>query len=391
MNEKPKKITTKRTSQGQIIKRGDRTWLVRVSRGRDVTGKRRYLNTTIYGTKKDAQDYLNKKLTEKSAGTLVEPSRLSVDEYLNKWLDVAARPRLREGTFTSYSELLDRYIRPDLGVHRLSNLHALDVQKTYSGMLAKGLSARTVRYAHAVLTSALKQAVKWGMLTINVADLVELPKQERREMHALSPTEASKFLESASCDPQGIVFVFALATGMRPEEYLALKWSDIELKEGNAVVRRTLVWRKSGGWYFGEPKTSRSRRTVPLPDSLTQSLRMHRRLQNELKLQLEAAEREAFQKNDLVFAASNGMPHAIRNLKQRHFKPILKRAELPMIRLYDLRHSCATLLLAAGENPKVVSERLGHASITLTLDTYSHVLPTMQQSATEKLERILYG
>src|SRR5581483_8532548 len=168
--------------------------------------------------------------------------------------------------------------------------------------------------------------------------------------------------------------------------YLALKWSDIDLKEGNAVVRRTLVWRKSGGWYFGEPKTSRSRRTVPLP----QSLRMHRRLQNELKLQLEAAEREAFQKNDLVFAASNGMPHAIRNLKQRHFKPILKRAELPMIRLYDLRHSCATLLLAAGENPKVVSERLGHASITLTLDTYSHVLPTMQQSATEKLERILY-
>jgi len=175
---------------------------------------------------------------------------------------------------------------------------------------------------------------------------------------------------------------------MRPEEYLALKWSDLDLHAGTATVRRTLIWRKGGGWYFSEPKTSRSRRTVPLPLSLVGSLIDHRRKQSESRLK----KGQDYQNYDLVFAASEGTPILLRNLVRRHFRPVITRAKLPdSLRLYDLRHSCATLLLSAGENPKVVFERLGHASIVLTLDTYSHVLPSMQQAATEKLERILYG
>jgi integrase len=175
---------------------------------------------------------------------------------------------------------------------------------------------------------------------------------------------------------------------MRPEEYLALKWSDLDLHAGSATVRRTLVWRKGGGWYFGEPKTSRSRRTIPLPMSLVGALTDHRRKQGESRLKKGSD----YQNNELVFATGEGTPILLRNLVRRHFRPVLTNAKLAQsLRLYDLRHSCATLLLSAGENPKVVSERLGHASIVLTLDTYSHVLPSMQQAATEKLERILYG
>lgn len=226
------------------------------------------------------------------------------------------------------------------------------------------------------------------MLQRNPCEFVDLPRMARKEMQALSPHEASRFLQAAREDKLGIVLSFALATGMRPEEYLALKWSDLDLHAGNATVRRTVIWRKGGGWYFGEPKTSRSRRTIPIPRSLVGELADHRRKQAESRLKKGAD----YQNNDLVFASGEGTPILLRNLVRRHFQPLLARAELsPTLRLYDLRHSCATLLLSAGENPKVVSERLGHASIVLTLDTYSHVLPSMQQAATEKLERILYG
>ena len=287
----------------------------------------------------------------------------------------------------------------------MSDLHPLDIQKLYNDMQDRGLSARTVRYVHAVLSSALKQAVKWHMLSRNCCDAVESPRVTRREMQALSPEQANRFLGAAAESDHGIVFSFALATGMRPEEYLALKWSDIDLEKGTATIRRTLVWRKGGGWYFGEPKTSRSRRTVPLPASLVRSLLTHRRTQGETRLRLG----QKYHNHELVFAAHEGTPHHLRNLTQRHFRPILAKAgtakegeeqsavtglwpdKLKTLRLYDLRHSCATLLLAAGENPKVVSERLGHARIVLTLDIYSHVLPSMQQAATEKLERILFG
>jgi len=374
---------------GQIIKRGDKIWLVRIYMGCDANGKRRYLNKTIKGTKKDADTYLSKTVTAISTGTFVEPSPLTVKDYLDKWLQTAARPRVAERTFDSYSELISRYVTEDSGSRKLSDLRPLHIQKLYAEMQERGLSARTVRYFHAVLSSALKQAVRWGMLLRNPAELVNLPRQVRKEMHALSPKEAAEFLKAAAQDRWGFLFTFALATGMRPEEYLGLQWKDLDLDKGIVTVRRALVWRATGGgWYFGEPKTARSRRSIPLPASTLRSLKDHKRIQAEERLKAGAC----YQQHDLVFATPEGSPLMPRNLKRRHFRAILKTAKLPDdFRLYDLRHSCATLLLAAGENPKVVSERLGHATITLTLDVYSHVLPTMQQAAAEKLESLLYG
>ncbi len=151
---------------------------------------------------------------------------------------------------------------------------------------------------------------------------------------------------------------------MRPEEYLALQWKDVDLERGTVMVRRALIWRETGGgWYFGEPKTARSRRSIPLPPSTLRALKEHRRVQAEERLKAGAE----YQNNDLVFATSEGGPIQPRNLKRRHLRPILERAKLPVsFRLYDLRHTCATLLLASGEHPKVVGERLGHATVTLT-------------------------
>ena len=374
---------------GQIIKRGDKTWMVRIFMGRDGKGKRRYLNKTLRGTKKKAETYLSKTLTEISAGTFVEASPLTVEEYLKKWLEAAARPRLRENTYREYEGLIERYVKPALGDRFLADLRPLDVQAFYAGLSDRKLSPRTVRYTHSVLTSAFKQAVRWRILAHNPCEAVELPRKAANEMQCLTPVEAASFLEAAATDRWYALFTLALATGLRPSEYLGLKWTDIDLEQGVLNVQRSLHWRsfKTGDWYFGDPKTPRSRRRIPVPASVLRALVAHRRRQNEARLEAGAD----YKNLDLVFATLEGQPLIRLNVVQKHFKPILERAKLPKtLRLYDLRHSCATLLLAANETPKVVSERLGHASITLTMDTYSHVLPDMQQGASDKLERLLF-
>jgi integrase len=346
-------------------------------------------NKTLHGTKKDAETFLSKTLTEINSGTFVEASPITVDVYLEKWLTTAARPRLRDNTYREYGGLIDRYIKPGLGGKRLSDVRPLDVQAFYSSLSEKGLSPRTIRFTHSVLASAFKQAVRWRMLAHNPCESVELPRKAGKEMQSLTPAEAAGFLKEAANDRWFALFVLALATGLRPSEYFGLKWSDVDLERGLVTVQRVLIWRsyKSGDWYFGEPKTPRSRRRIPLPASVVCALSEHRRRQAEGRLKAGAA----YQNLDLVFATSEGQPLIRLNVIQKHFKPILKRAKLPeTLRLYDLRHTCATLLLAANENPKVVSERLGHSSITLTMNVYSHVLPDMQQGASDKLESILF-
>lgn len=373
---------------GQIIKRGDRTWVVRIFMGRDEKGKRHYANHTIHGTKKDAETYRNACVRDKDLGVFVEPAAITINEYLDKWLETAARPRLRERTFESYEDVLRLYIRPAIGGKKLSDIRPLDLQALYSNLQERGLSARTIRYAHSVLASSLTQAVKWRMAAQNPALLVELPRSSRKEMAALSPDSAARFLAEATRDHLGVLFAFALATGLRPSEFMGLQWKDIELGTGIVTVCRTLVRRKGGGWYYGEPKTPRSRRNIPLPVSMLRALITHKRQQAETRMKAGAE----YQNNDLVFATNDGTPLMLRNIIRRHFRPILKRAGLPeTLRLYDLRHTCATLMLSAGVHPKVASERLGHSSVMLTMDVYSHVLPSMQQDATEKLESILFG
>lgn len=185
-----------------------------------------------------------------------------------------------------------------------------------------------------------------------------------------------------------VLFAFLLTTGARPSEAFGLKWSDIDMEKGIVSIQRALQWHSKaggGGWYYSETKTKASRRTVPLPTSMVEQLRAHRASQAEALLKLGI-------RTDIVFATSEGTPILRRNLVRRHFKPALLAAKLPPeLSLYSLRHSCATLLLQAGTHPKIVAERLGHSSTTLTMDVYSHVAPGMQEDATAQLERMLYG
>lgn len=394
---------------GQLIQRGESTWLVRVYAGRDANGKRRYVNRTVHGTKKQAQAVRTKLLHQRdTTGTIHEPSRLTLGEYLDRWLETAAKPRLRESTFTDHRYRVGRYILPTLGDKRVSHLTALDIQALYSYLMAAkpegmGLTARSVRIAHNILNPALKQAVRWKMIPHNPAADVDLPREKKKEMKAFSPDQAAHFLDAARSFPGDPVVIerdgadprtgrldrfFALwcvllSGGLRPSEALGLKWEDLD--GNNLRIRRSLTRLKGGGWTLSEPKTAKGRRTVPLPAFAVEALREHRKRQAEHRLQTG----EGWNDHGFIFTADNGEPLNSRNVDQRHFQPLLKAAGLPRMRLYDLRHSLATLLLANGEHPKVVSERLGHASVTLTLDTYSHVLPGMQEAATERLDALL--
>jgi len=226
-----------------------------------------------------------------------------------------------------------------------------------------------------------------------------VPREARADIPALTPAEAARFRQEAAKVDRGFVFTFSLATGMRPGEVQALRWADCDLAAGIVRVEKTLVWldgpkdektgkRRGKTWQLGDPKTRRSRRAIPLPASVATELRAHRATQAEWKLKLGAA----YEDNGLVFASETGGPVDGQNLAYRTLKPILKAAKLPLrFRWYDCRHTCATLLLAAGENPKVVSERLGHATVAFTLDRYGHVLPGMQAAASDKLEALLFA
>jgi len=373
--------------RGQIITKSKNNHLVRVYVGTDADGKRRYHSKVIRGTKKDALRYQTSVLSDLDRGTFIEPSKETLNEYLDRWLNTSAAPRLRERTLRDYRSLLARYVRPVLGHKMLPAVMPLDIQDLYTSMLESGLSPRTIRYTHAVLSSALKQAVKWQLLPRNAAEYVDLPRQKRTEMYAMSKDEVASFLATAKEDRWGTLFLLAVTTGMRPGEYMGLQWKDVNLDEGMIHVNKSLVRNKSE-WRFDEPKTAKSRRTVKLAPTVVKSLRAHRSKQAAERLRAGIR----YQDYDLVFATDTGQPLESRNLIKRHFKPVLKQAGLrETIRLYDLRHTCATLLLAAGEHPKIVSEMLGHASIQLTLDTYSHVLPDMQQGAVAKLEDMLFS
>lgn len=366
---------------GQIIARGERTWLIRVYLGRDhETHKRKYHNRTIHGPMREAQAYLTRKLRERDLGRDLEGAKITLNEYLDRWLETAVKARIREKTYYDYEGMLRRYIRPVLGERVLAAMCPLDFQTTYQLMTEHGLSARTVRYTHVVLRSAIRQAVQWRLLLDNPADGIKLPQQTRSEMCVMNVEQSRIFLKAALTTPYGPVFAVALTTGMRPSEYLALKWADIDWTRQTISVIRA-VRRLNGRWCFTDTKRSRSRRVIKLQNWIVALLR------EGATGRTEDACADAI---DLVFKTHSGHPINADSLA-KHFKSILALAGLPRIRLYDLRHTAATLALVAGTPPKVISEQLGHASAAFTLDTYAHVLPHMQDEAATKFETMLFA
>jgi integrase len=408
---------------------GKVSWVGQVPVGKSPDGSTRYLRET-FKLKREADSWVRDVQQELKTGGVVEPAEITVREYLKHWMEAAARPSLRENTAVSYRNVIDLYLVPHLGDVRLADLRPLMVQMAYGKLQANGVGPRTVRYAHSVLHNALDQAMEWRMVGSNATKGVKLPKHQRAEIRPLNADEAADFVVCARSHRLGALLELALVTGMRPSELRALHWSDVDLDAGLVRVRWSLTETEEG-WRLSEPKSKRGNRTIPIPVQTAETLRGWKKRQASERMEAGRLWKGTHRPADgLVFTALNGQSIERRNLANRAFKPVINKlrgsqmkvkelaeAGIPAdaianetgeppetvrrwisaervvpegIRMYDLRHTCATLMLLAGVNPKVVSERLGHASVVLTLDTYSHVLPNMQADATERIAGVVY-
>ena len=330
---------------GQIIARGQSNWLVRVYLGRDAqTGTRKYHNQTIHGPFREAQRFLNLKLQQRENGRVYRAAVMSLNQFLDQWLTTVVKARLRASTFRDYETLLRLHIRPLLGSRLIGTVSQIDIQSLYAQMFERGLSARTIEYAHAVLRSAFRQAVRWKMLAEDPCVGVGLPRAKRKEMEALSVEECRRFLEVAETSEWFALFALALTTGMRPSEYLALKWSDIDWQRGAASVCRTIQVSGSS-WTFDDTKRKRSRRIVKLQNFVLKAL------QNLREKQDGKGEGNCSAAHELIFVSPAGLPLKQRAVK-REFRRLLGIAGIRSVRLYDLRHTAATLGIAAGVSVK---------------------------------------
>jgi integrase len=371
---------------GTIRKRGEKCYQIRVSMGFDPkSGKRRRHEKTIHGTRKEAERYMREFLQSYETGRVVQPSDQALKDYLLYWIDNAKAGKLAERTLYDYRALVGLHFSGKIGKKALSHLRPLDIQDFYQSLSEYSISQR--RQVHHILKPALRQAVNWGLIDYNPCDKVEGPRAKRREkkhtIRAMTEEQVARFLAVAEEDRWAVLWHLLLATGMRPQEAYALEWSEVDFARDTIRVVQSLYRRRGGegGWELQPPKTERSRRSIVVPKSVMERLERHR--------QHQAAERAIHRPtdtdHDFVFACTNGSPLHERNLDMRHFKPTLKRAGLPSFRIYDARHSHITLLLLRGVSVKLISDRAGHSGSSLTLDTYSHVLPSMQRVAADEL------
>ncbi len=352
------------------------TYRVRVSwRADPSTSKRRQFSETVTGHKR-AEKRLAELIDQIEKNTFVEAGRLTVGEYLDQWLRDYCWPNLTPRSAESYAYIVSHHIAPALGRMLLTQLRPEHLQHLYSDKQV-ALSPRTVQYIHATLHKALGTAVKMGKLAINPADRVDPPKQKRHELMVWDESEVNRFLEHAKTTEYYPFCYLALFTGMRRSELLALKWGDVDLLLCRLSVRRTLHQLHNGKVVYGEPKTERSKRLITLTPSTAMVLRDHREYQDSLRVALG---QPAQTDDNLVFCHYDGSPWLPDSLTHTWAR-LAKEAGVKHISLHAARHTHASLMLKQGTHVKVVSERLGHANITTTLNTYSHVLPGIQEAA----------
>ncbi|MBA2364304.1 MAG: site-specific integrase, partial [Chloroflexia bacterium] len=323
-------------------------------------------------------------LSDADRGILPPAERLTLDKYLQRWLEDEARHRLAPQTYDRYARNVRLHLVPTLGKFQLEQLQPHQLQRLYSDLLDKGFSASLVGFVHSILHSALKSAVRMNLAPRNVADAVSPPRKRLRPFTILNTEQVSHLLETARGDRLEALYVLAVMTGMRQGELLALRWRDVDLDSAVVHVTQQMVRLKGQGRVFADPKTTYGRREIAVPAMAVQALTEHRVRQ----LQERRLAGSLWTDLDLVFTTHLGVPLEAHRLTAKHFKSLLRRADLPDIRFHDLRHTAATLLLGQGVNPKVVQERLGHSSIKMTMDIYSHVLPNMQADAAGKLDRL---
>ena len=376
--------------RGSLLKRGE-TWSYVLSLGRGPDGKKQQKWVGGFRTRREAEAALTEALERIRTGTWADPGRQTVGEYLEDWL-TAVRPSLRSSTATSYEHTLRKWVIPRIGHLRLGALSSAKLSALYGELLRSGrhdgkggLSPRSVAYTHRVVTHALKDAVSWGLLARNPAAHVDPPRVARPEMQVWTQQEVQRFLASVADDRLYALWTVLLATGLRRGEALGLRWDDVDLDRRRLSIQRAVTV-VDYEIVVSEPKTARGRRSVSIDPTTAAVLAAHRKRQLEERL----AWGPAWQDSAYVFTTEDGgvlHPQRVTLI----FKRLAQSAGLPAIRLHDLRHTAATLALTAGIHPKVVSERLGHATIGITLDTYSHVGETLQDEAATRVAGLIFG
>jgi integrase len=368
--------------EGSVFRRKDCTWCGVLTIGYDGTGKRR--RRYVYGaTKAETLEKLMRLQHAKLTGELGEPTRFTVAAYLRHWLETAARPAIREATHLLYADLIRLHINTRIGGVALTKLTPAHVQELLVEMEHAGSSARLRQIVYGVLHKALKQALLWNLVPRNVCEAVIRPRVPEYVAKVLTKEQCETLLQSAKGERLEALYVSAITTGLREGELFGLVWPNVNLKDGWLQVTRQLA-NHAGHPSLAELKTASSRRKIILPAFAVASLREHR--------QRALVEGTYYNAMELVFTDTDGKPLRKSNFLRRTFYPFLKQAGLPRIRFHDLRHTAATLRLQQGDHPKVVQELLGHSRVSVTLDTYSHVMPSLQEESAAKIDRLFgYG
>ncbi|MCW8219531.1 tyrosine-type recombinase/integrase [Streptomyces griseolus] len=371
----------------------------------------------VYGkTREEVADKLTELQEKTRQGIPAASSTMAFGDYLTYWLATIAPERLKPATLNSYEGLTRLYIRPALGKKRLNRLSPADVRRFLTefkgsclcclrradherpegkrgccaiGKCCKRLpSARTVQYVHAVLRSALQQAMREELIARNVARIVETPTITRKEVRPLDGAEVRILLKAARTHRLYALWLLLVSTGLRRGEALALTWSDVDLTNRQLRVRRN-VQRIRRELLFGTPKTTRSIRTVSLPQHLVRALTHHREQQErERKVAGKKWQPTPGQPDGLIFTTQTGRVIDPRSLN-RMLTILCRNANVRRVRVHDLRHTCASLLLSRGVDARTIMETLGHSTITMTLDTYAHVMDTTLRAAAERMDDAL--
>jgi integrase len=368
-------------NEGSIYKRPDGRWTSVINLGYQGGKLKRHY---YYGkTREEVSDKLIEALEKRRLGLPVAFERQTVGEFLDRWLDESVKPSVRPNTYYSYEQNVRLYLKPCLGAVLLSKLTPQHIQSFMNSQRKAERSARLVNYQRTILRCALNDALKWSLVGRNVAALVDPLQYSKAEIQPLNAEEANEFLKVIKGDPLETVFHVALSLGLREGEILGLRWEHLDLDKRLVHIRGSLQRIDKKLQVVG-PKTKKSKRTLPIPENLVSSLRAHRTRQLEEKLQAGAD----WQETGLVFTSSKGTPLFARNVI-RSFHRLLGKAKLRRRRFHDLRHSCATFLLAKNVPARVVMDILGHSNISLTMNTYSHVLPEMLTGATEAMNTFI--
>ena len=353
--------------EGSIYLRKDGLWVAQINL---PTGKRKVKYSR---NQKEVREWLLEQRKALFDGVLVSPTKVTVEQFLNRWMEDIKGPTIRPSTLISHESIIRNHILPEIGEIKLTQLTPAHLQNLYSQKLKSGLSKRTVKYIHTIMHQTLDQALKWGLVVRNVADAVDAPQPDKKPVEPLTQPQVQRLLEVLKEDRLFPLYVVFLGCGLRRGEALALTTDCIDFDREVIYVKKTLQSIKGQGLVIGEPKSETSRRTVALPEFVSEVLRRH--LNREID-------------SHYVFCTSRGTPFGPRNIV-RHFKKMLKKAGLPeTTRIHDLRHTFVSFMLAQNVPPKDVQIIAGHADFSTTMDIYGHLMPGAHHEAAKKMDKL---